>query len=125
LTRPTAAIERLALPENRALLEDALSRLPSGYEVNQNLPALNQALHLWLIAQHTPGVSYPLPAAEQPSEIESGTAKSEGDGSQRKTAGPAEANPAPPIPESTNPSIQPFTNARVLPAPPGASPTPD
>ena len=59
LLEALTAIETLALPENRQLLDDALSHLPPGYEINPNLPSLHQALHLWLIAQTTPGVTYP------------------------------------------------------------------
>src|SRR5579859_1575510 len=56
------AIEKLARPENESLLKEALSHLPPGYVVNQNFPSLHQALHLWIIAQNTPGVSFPLAA---------------------------------------------------------------
>ncbi|HWV98960.1 MAG TPA: DUF3631 domain-containing protein [Candidatus Acidoferrum sp.] len=70
LLEALSAIETLAIPENRPLLQDALSHLPRGYEVNQNLPPLHQALHLWVIAQNTPGVTYPLPSGENQSKIE-------------------------------------------------------
>src|SRR5271166_6367715 len=36
LLQALIAIETLALPENRQLLDDALSHLPSGYDINRN-----------------------------------------------------------------------------------------
>jgi hypothetical protein len=56
------AIETLALPENHHRLEAALTNLPAGYHVNTNASPLHQALHLWLIAQNTPGVTFPVGA---------------------------------------------------------------
>jgi hypothetical protein len=56
-------IETLSLPENRTLLEHALSNLPAHFEVNRGFPPLHQALHLWLIAQNTPGVTFPIRAS--------------------------------------------------------------
>jgi hypothetical protein len=53
------AIEFLAQTENAATLDDALSHLPPGYEINRNFPPLHQALHLWLLTLHTPGVIWP------------------------------------------------------------------
>ncbi|HWX18341.1 MAG TPA: DUF3631 domain-containing protein [Candidatus Binatia bacterium] len=55
-------IETLALPENAALLEDAISHLPSYFDLNPNFHPLHRSLHLWMIAERTPGVTWPLPA---------------------------------------------------------------
>jgi hypothetical protein len=61
------AIEMLSLPENAALFEKAVSTLPPGYNCSPTFPALQQCLHLWLICENTPGVTWPLPLKLQPS----------------------------------------------------------
>ena len=70
------AIETLARPENQPLLEEPLSHLPPGFEVRRDLPLLNQALHLWVIAQTTPGVSFPLAPSDRPSVAQSSSSSS-------------------------------------------------
>src|SRR5512140_71780 len=104
LVEALEAIETLALPENRPLLEAALAHLPTGFEVNQNLAPLNQALHLWLIAKHTPGVTYPAPSGRDQPATDNESVRSDGGRSQEMTDEPAGANPTPPMDEAAKAS---------------------
>ncbi|HWX19435.1 MAG TPA: DUF3631 domain-containing protein [Candidatus Binatia bacterium] len=62
LLKALMEIETLARPENAALLEDAISRLPSYFDLNPNFHPLHRSLYLWMIAERTPGVTWPLPS---------------------------------------------------------------
>jgi hypothetical protein len=54
-------IETLALPENQALLNQALTHLPPGFQVLRWRHPLHESLHLWLIAQGDYGITFPIP----------------------------------------------------------------
>src|SRR5690349_107063 len=54
------AIEFLAMPENASILDDAISHLPPGYDINRNMSTLHQSLSLWVFAQNTPGITWPV-----------------------------------------------------------------
>ena len=78
------AIENLAQPENESLLKEALSHLPPGYVVNQNLPPLHQSLHLWIIAQNTPGVYFPQTSSKRNEDRPQGVSSSPSEAQQTR-----------------------------------------
>jgi hypothetical protein len=59
LLQALRAIEFLAQRENATILNAALSQLPAGCEGNRGSSPLGQALHLWLLARNTAGVTWP------------------------------------------------------------------
>jgi hypothetical protein len=96
--RALQAIEHLALPENRALLEATVSQAPANF-INRNTSPLNQALHLWILAISMPDVvHFPLPPSS-PSSCPSSSSSF----SSSSSSAPSLPLPAPPIQQSTNP----------------------
>ena len=69
------AIDNLARPENESLLTEALSHLPPNY-VDRNQSLLNQALHLWLLAQNTADVCFPETASRRSEDAPQATPSS-------------------------------------------------
>jgi hypothetical protein len=121
LVEALTAIEKLSLPENAALLEQARGALPAGYDLKVHRSSLHQCTHLWMICQRTPGVVWPM----ERGAVESG-AETPSPGPLAPTVsaeavdGDQEGNKAPaaPVEPSTAPSAQPdFVRfARLSPA---------
>ncbi len=96
LVQALCDIDTLALPENTALLEDAVTHAPPNF-VDTTKHPLNQSLHLWLIAQANYGFTFPIstPPPSQP--------------------GPP-TPPAAPEPSPTTPSLQDSNTSPVSPS---------
>lgn len=103
------AIEHLALPENRALLQQTIAQAPPNF-IDRNYPPLNQALHLWLVAARRPHIHFPLPPSPPEPPAPATPAIIENDGAMGEQCGGANSQPNPhfgepeQIPPHRNPS---------------------